>query len=135
MEAMGLEPLDRLTALALRSLQDLIMLKKKKVVLTVVPTLVYAGEFGAPLALGLLAWLLTMAGKLIGQSPAHLAAPIPHGLASLAMGRQERRQRLHSFLLASRALLFANRKQLTGADLAAAELLAEDIADIACEFC
>jgi len=54
MESMGLERLDRPTSLALRTLQDLIMLKKTTADMSFVPALVYAGEFGPALAVGLL---------------------------------------------------------------------------------
>jgi hypothetical protein len=132
MNAMGLEALDRPTGLALRSLQDLIMLKRKGT--SVIPALVYAGELGWPLALGLLGWLLTLTCKLAGRSPAHLAVPVPRGLVSLALPPEERAQRLHCFLLASRMLVHVYREELTGGDLAAAELLADDIAEIVNEF-
>jgi hypothetical protein len=54
MESMGLERLDRPTSLALRTLQDLIMLKKPTADMSFIPALVYAGEFGPALAVGLL---------------------------------------------------------------------------------
>ena len=133
MEGMGLEPLDRPTSLALRSLQGLIMLKTGKD-LSILPALIYAGELGPALLVGLLGWLLTVACQLTGSAPPHLAEPPKRALVSLSMRRNEKERRLHLFLLVGRALLLAGEEQLTGPDLDAAQLIVEDLGNIAAEF-
>jgi hypothetical protein len=50
------------------------------------------------------------------------------------MTRAEKEERLHAFMLASRTLLLASCDQLTGSDLAAAQLLVEDVNDLAADF-
>ncbi len=82
----------------------------------------------------LLGWMLMVACKLTGRPPERLLNPPRPRLVSLPIGPEEKSRRLHAFLLVGRALLLAVSDQLTGADLCAAQLLAEDIGDISADF-